>query len=162
MLVRLALEEDVDDYVELTRAAVAESVRNVGFNPDKVRETFSAYINSANPTIFVAERTGRELVGFLNASISGYDFADGIYTTQEVVFVRPDFRGTRAAVLLVDELVRWSEALGALEITGGNDNGLFTESTARLLESRGFERVGTFLRRVRGAVHVKEGRQQRS
>lgn len=152
MLVRLALESEEDEYVELTRLAVAESVRHVGFNPDKVRETFRRYMRNAHPTIFVAEHR-RELVGFLNATMSEYTFADGLYTTQEVIFVRPDQRGTRAAVLLVGEFVRWSDMLGALENTGGNDNGLLSEKTARLLEHFGFKRVGIFMARVGDTAH---------
>lgn len=144
MFVRLAVESDEDAYVELCRQGAAESHRHLGFNPDKVRATFRGYLEKAHPTIFVVDHH-RELLGFLNATISEYAFTDGLYTTQEVLFVRPDKRGTRAAVLLAGELVRWSDMLGALEITGGNDNGLFTENTARLLEHFGFKRVGIFM-----------------
>jgi GNAT superfamily N-acetyltransferase len=151
MLVRLALETEEDVYVELARLAVEESARDVGFNPDKVRQTFHRYLTQAHPTIYLVEQN-REPIGFLNATISEYTFADGIYTTQEVMFVRPDKRGTRAAALLVREFNRWSDMLGAVESTGGNDNALFTEQTARLLEKNGFERVGLFMRR-RGAGH---------
>ena len=147
MFVRLAIESDEDAYIELARQAVMESARHIGFNPDKVRLTFKSYIAKAHPTIFVAEHR-RELVGFLNATMSEYTFADGLYTTQEVIFVRPDKRGTRAAVLLAREFVRWSDRLGALENTGGNDNGLLSENTARLLEHVGFVRCGIFMVRV--------------
>lgn len=156
MLARLAIESDEDVYIDLARSAVAESVRGFGFDPDRVRRVFRAYLECANPTIFVADDR-RDVVGFLNASISRYDFTDGHYTTQEVIFVRPDKRGTRAAVLLVRELIAWSDRLGAREITGGNDNGLFTKRTARLLSRFGFEHVGFFMRRVRGATNGKEG-----
>jgi GNAT superfamily N-acetyltransferase len=145
-IVRLPLESDEDAYVELARQAVAESARDIGFNPDRVRAYFRRYLGTANPTIFVVDDR-RDLVAFLNVTMSNYAFADGFYTTQEVLFVRPDKRGSRAAALLVHELVRWSLAQGAKEITGGNDNGLFTEQTARLLERSGFERVGLFMRR---------------
>lgn len=148
MFTRLAIESDEDVFVKLSRAAVLESASHVGFSGDRVRATFQKYIDTANPTIFVVEER-RDVFGFLMATMSGYRFADGFYTTQEVMFVRPDKRGSRAAVLLVKQFVTWSDQLGALENTGGNDNGLFTERTARLLESQGFDRVGLFMRRVR-------------
>ncbi|KAA2235580.1 GNAT family N-acetyltransferase [Salinarimonas soli] len=151
-LVRLPLEDEEDAYVELARQAVAESARHVGFNPERVRETFHRYLAEADPTILVVERK-RELVGFLNATMSSYTFADGLYTTQEVLFVRPDCRGTWAATALLEAFVSWSDSLGAVEITGGNDNGLLTEQTARLLERHGFQRVGVFMRRVRKQAH---------
>ncbi len=157
MFVRLAIEKDREVYVELARQAVAESACHVGFSDQKVRDTFQRYLSMAAPTIFVVE-SHRDIIGFLNATMSTYDFADGFYTTQEVMFVRPDKRGSRAAVLLVDEFVRWSDRLGALENTGGNDNGLFSESTARLLEHSGFQRVGIFMKRVGSTADGEKGR----
>jgi L-amino acid N-acyltransferase YncA len=146
MFVRLALEGERDKVVELCRQAVAESVR--GIEPDVaiIGETFDTYLASADPTFFVVDQH-HEPIAFLMATISSYPFAAGIYTTQQVMFVRPDKRGTRAAALLLKELIAWSLRLGAKEITGGNNNGLYTERTARLLEKHGFERTGVFMRR---------------
>jgi hypothetical protein len=75
-IVRLPLDRDEDAYVELARQAVEESAREVGFNPQKVREYFRRYLTGGNPTIFVVDDR-RDLVGFLNATISNYSFADG-------------------------------------------------------------------------------------
>ena len=149
MLVRLALETERDTVVDLCIAAVEESVRDIAPERDRIEETFQAYLESADPTFFVVEQRGR-IVGFLMATIGGYSYASGIYTTQQVMYVRPDKRGTRAATLLIRHLVDWSRRLGAREITGGNNNGLYTERTARFLEKQGFERTGVFMRRPLG------------
>ncbi len=149
MLVRLALETERDTVVDLCVAAVEESVRDIAPERDRIEETFQAYLDSADPTFFVVEQRGR-IVGFLMATIGGYSYASGIYTTQQVMYVRPDKRGTRAATLLIRHLVDWSRRLGAREITGGNNNGLYTERTARFLEKQGFERTGVFMRRPLG------------
>lgn len=158
MFARLALETDEDAYVELGRMAVELSVRHVEFREEKVRALFHRYLERASPTITVVEHQ-REVIAFLNATVSDYDFADGIYTTQEVLFVRPDRRGTRAAALLLSEFTRWSDQLGALENTGGNDNAINTEQTTRFLKRFGFEQVGSFMRRIRGAEVGQKGRQ---
>lgn len=147
MFVRLAIESDVEQYVELARLAVDESARHLGFNPDKVRATFRRYIDEARPTIFVVDDK-RSVIGFLNAYMNEYDFADGIFTIQHVLFVDPNRRGTRAAALLMNEFVRWSDMLGAKENVGGNDNGLYTEKTTRFLKRFGFEKSGDFLVRI--------------
>jgi GNAT superfamily N-acetyltransferase len=157
VFVRLALETDEDAYVELGRMAVDLSARHIGFKEEKVRALFHRYLDRASPTITVVEDRG-EIIGFLNATISDYEFADGIYTTQEILFVRPDRRGTRAAALLLSEFTRWSDQLGALENTGGNDNAINTEQTTKFLKRFGFEQVGSFMRRIRGAEGGKEGR----
>lgn len=146
MLVRLTIEADRAALVELCVQAVEESVRGIPPDREIINETIDSSFATAEPTFFVVERQ-RELIGFMMASIGSYAFASGIFTTQQVMFVRPDMRGTRAAALLIRHLIAWSTRLGAKEITGGNNNGLYTEQTARLLEKHGFERVGVFMRR---------------
>lgn len=150
MIVRLATPDEEDTLVELARLCVAEGVPHIAFIEQRVRETFQRYLKTARPTFFFAEQEGR-VVGFMQAGICGYDFADGIFTTQDVLFVHPDKRGSRAAALLMENFVSWSDELGALENRGGNDNGLTSERTARFLGRFGFENVGYFVRRIRGA-----------
>lgn len=101
----------------------------------------------AAPTIFVVEKD-RAVIGFLLADMYSYRASKGIFVTQEVLFVRPEHRGTRAAVALMKHLIAWSKMLGAKEIIGGNDNDFQSERTARFLEHFGFERVGFAMRRV--------------
>lgn len=149
MLVRLALDTERGTVVDLCVAAVEESVRDIAPERARIKETFQAYLDSADPTFFVVEQK-REIIGFLMATIGGYTYASGIYTTQQVMYVRPDKRGTRAATLLIRHLEDWSRRLGAREITGGNNNGLFTERTARFLEKQGFSRTGVFMRKSLG------------
>jgi GNAT superfamily N-acetyltransferase len=150
MIVRLAMPHEEDALVELARMCVAEGVPHITFVEQRVRETFQRYLKTARPTFFFAEDRGR-IVGFMQAHIGGYDFADGIFTAQDVLFVHPDKRGSRAAALLMANFVSWSDQLGALENRGGNDNGLTSERTARFLGKFGFEKVGYFVRRIRGA-----------
>lgn len=147
MFVRLALETDIETIVDLARMNCELSTPYLEFAPERVRETCRLYLAQANPTIWVVEDK-REVIALLLATISEYRQAYGLYTTQEVLFVRPDKRGTRAAALLTKELIRWSEHLGAIEITGGNDNKFNSERTARFLGHFGFEQVGFFMRRM--------------
>jgi len=158
MRVRLALPTDEDAYVELGRIAHAESYPEKPYREHKVRAIFSRYLTQAHPTIFVVEDKG-ELIALQNCTISEFPSADGLYTTQEILFVTPAKRGTRAAALLLREFTRWSdEIVGAEESTGGIDNALTPERTARFLQRFGFEEVGFFMRRVRGAGLGKKGR----
>lgn len=147
MLVRLALEEDTEAIVELARQNCEISTPYLTFSPDKVRQTCRSYLDTAHPTIFVAESRGR-VIGMLVATISEYRQAEGLYTTQEVLYVDRAHHGTRAAVILMKQLIAWSKMLGAVEITGGNDNDFKSERTARFLEHFGFKRVGFFMRRM--------------
>jgi len=147
MFVRLALEEDIPAIVDLARMNCAISTPHLTFSEERVVETCRGYLDHGDCTMFVAEHQ-RQVVGLLVATINSYRHATGLYTTQEVIFVHPAFHGSRAAVLLVKELIRWSEMLGAIEITGGNDNSYKSDRTARFLEHFGFEQVGFFMRRM--------------
>lgn len=147
MFVRLALEEDIPAIVELARQNCELSTPYLTFSPERVEITCQQYLATANPTIFVVEHR-RQVIAMLVATINEYRQADGLYTTQEVLYVDRAHHGSRAAVLLTKHLIAWSEKLGAIEITGGNDNDYKSERTARFLAHFGFQRVGFFMRRM--------------
>lgn len=158
MHVRLALPIDEDAFEALARIGHAESRPHVPYAEEKVRLTFLNYLKSAHPTITVVEDRG-EVVGFMKQTISEYDSGYGLFTTQEVLFIRPDKRGTRAATLLLRWFTDWSDnVIGAVEATGGNDNALTSDRTRRFLKHYGFEEVGFFMRRVRDATSGEKRR----
>ena len=146
MRVRLALESDIDDLAEMTREAMAETRPWLAYDDDEARDTFHKYLDTAEPTIFVAEQN--DLVGMSVVSIQQYRTASGLFVVQEVLFVRPGSRGTRAAALLMKQLVAWSASLGAKEIVSGNDSDIKSEQVARFLGRMGFANVGFAMRRV--------------
>ena len=146
MQVRLALEHEEDLIVEMARINM-QTRSDLTFNEARCRETFRDYIRSASPTIWVAE-DGAGVVGMLVADFYLHRAANGLFTTQEVLFVKPERRGGRAAALLMKQLIDWSRELGANEIIGGNDNDFNSEQTARFLGKFGFSRVGYAMRKV--------------
>ena len=141
VFVRLATERDFDAIVELSRQNCEETKQGDVFSPRRVREILAQYLETANPTIFVVDDK-REVIGFLVATMNLFDHRDGFFTCQKVLFVTARKRGSRAAILLMKELLRWSEDLGAAEVIGGNDNSFNSERTAGFLEHFGFRRVG--------------------
>lgn len=147
MFVRLALEEDFDAIVEMARMNIAETRPGMVFNEERCRATLRSYIDRASPTFFVVEDK-RQVIAFLTADFYEYRAADGLFTTQECIFVMPERRGSRAAAILMKHLIAWSQRLDAREIIGGNDNEFNSERTARFLEHFGFERVGFSMRRT--------------
>jgi L-amino acid N-acyltransferase YncA len=147
MIVRLALEEDEDVVVEMARAQVAETLPHLDFDDYLTRASFHRYLDNANPTIFVVERD-RKIVGVLWALIENYAFTSGIYVVQEVIYVLPEHRGSRAAVALVKEFTRWGEQMKAREIIFGISNKFQPERTAKFFQMFGAEIVGFYLKRV--------------
>lgn len=149
MEVRLGRPDDEDAVVALTKRDVAETLPHLDCDEAMVRETYRRYLKTAVPTVFVADDNG-VVIGFLLAYIHGYAFTRGIFTVQEVLYVDPTSRGTRAAAHLMAEFVRWSDMLGARENIGGNSNEFHSERTARFLEHFGFKKVGYSMKRVPG------------
>lgn len=146
---RIITPEDKDALLSLAQMQVEETLPHLDFRRDLAEETLDQSLNFATPTFFVAQ-DGDEVVGYLMAYIEGYAFTSGIYVSQEVLYVRPDKRGTRAAVHLIKEFVRWGEIVGARETVLGISNGFQPERTARLFQKlTGAKPVGFYLKKTR-------------
>lgn len=153
MLVRHPLESEEDAVIDLFRRGSDESCPHLEFSEERSRATYRRYLDTAAPTIFVVEHE-REIIGFLTAYISDFTFADGFYVSQDVLYVRPDKRGTRAAAALLKTYNQWADRLGAAEVYTGvasshRSNKLTPERTAKFLTYFGFDAVGQLLRRIK-------------
>lgn len=149
MFTRLVMPEDKEPFLDLVRMQVEETLPHLDFVRELAEETFDQSVKHADPTIFVVEEN-REIIGYLVAFLESYSFTTGIFVVQEVLYVRPDKRGTRAAVRLIKEFVRWGEIVGAREWIFGISNKFQPDRTARLFERlTGAERVGVYLKKTR-------------
>jgi GNAT superfamily N-acetyltransferase len=135
------MPEDADDIVEMARQNAIETGELDRFSPRRVREVIAEYLEKGDPVIYVSEQR-RKLSGVLVAGTGQFDYRDGFFVAQRVLYVLPEKRGTRAAVLLVKTLIEWAKRLGASDVIGGNDGDLDSERTARFFERFGFRRVG--------------------
>jgi L-amino acid N-acyltransferase YncA len=142
MHVRLAMPEDVDTVVYMVKCQVEDTKADDVFEGDVVREQFAQYLSNANPTIFVVVDGKDAVLGFVWATINGYEYRRGLRVFQRVIYVSPENRGTRAAVLLTQHLIQWAKGLGASEIVGGTAISFQPERTTAFLEHFGFRVVG--------------------
>ena len=114
--VRLAEDRDFQAVRDLAKMNHEESCPHREWSGQRMRDTFfDSHLRDASATIFVVERAG-EVVGFLLCGLYNYRAFDGLFAVQEVLFVRPDMRGTRAAALLMRKLIDFSSSAGANEI----------------------------------------------
>ncbi|SEG64999.1 GNAT family N-acetyltransferase [Bosea lathyri] len=155
MFVRLALREDEDAVIEMATANARETMPGEPIDADVMHERFQEYLDTSFPTAFVVQDNGR-LVGLLVADTGSYDHRTGFFVLQKVLYVSPDKRGTRAAVLLANELISYATRMGAVEIVGGNDNDFQSERTARFMERFGFRRVGFMMSKRLDGQHGPE------
>lgn len=144
--VRLAEADDYQAVRDMAKANHEESCPHLEWSEDRMRDTFfDDFLAGGQCMIFVAENGG-DVAGFLLTMVCDYRAFVGHFTVQEVLFVRPDRRGTRAAALLMRKLIDWSREIGAIEVLGGNDNDIRSEQTARFLSRFGFRSHGYAMR----------------
>lgn len=140
--VRLATADDYDAVAAMAEQNRLESCPQHEWSDERMRETFfQDYLLNSACFIFVVEKDD-EVCGFLLTGIYQYRAFNGLFTLQEVLFVKPEYRGSRAAALLMKKLIDWSRSVGAKEIVGGNDNDVRSEQTARFLSRFGFKSHG--------------------
>ena len=145
---RLAMPFDREAVLDLAEMQVAETLPHLDYDRDLAGETFDSGIDFADPTFFVAEEDG-EVIGYLMGLIEGYAFTSGVFVVQEVLYVRPDKRGSRAAAALLKEFMEWGKTVGARECILGISNKFQPDRTARFMEHiTGAEQVGVYLKKV--------------
>lgn len=147
--VRTLTAADVGAFVALIGPQLAETAPHLDVKPDILAESIRRSLSQLDPQVFLAEDR-RRIVGYLVGRVGEYLFTDGVFTSQEVLYVVPEKRGTRAAALLIKAYAEWGKRLGAKEIIFGVSNGINFDRTARFIELvSGANLVGGYLRIVR-------------
>lgn len=141
MRVRLAVKEDMDAVLSMAEEQVVEAHSHLPFDREIAEASFHEGISNGD-LLIVAEGKDGKLVGFLGGRLHGYSFCAGVFVNLDILYVRPDKRGTRAAAELLLEYLRWGQIVGAREIYLGTDNPQMADRTARVYERLGAERVG--------------------
>tara|TARA_R110001592_G_scaffold131052_1_gene344642 strand:- start:17130 stop:17585 length:456 start_codon:yes stop_codon:yes gene_type:complete len=86
---------------------------------------------------------GDELVGFGAFVITAHYFTDQLIASDIIVYVRPERRGSLAAVKLLKNYILWADQQNASHITLGISTGIHPEKTKRFYERLGFKTIGT-------------------
>jgi hypothetical protein len=149
MLVRLALKSDKDALRKLGKKHAAEITPELEWSEARASATFKRYLETASPTIFVAEEAG-EVIGYVTGYFRDYAFTTGFSIVLDVIFVRLDRRGTRAAAELITYFNRWADSLHPHEITASPSNRAIKPSMKRFLRRFGFAPSGEVLARAPG------------
>ena len=140
---RLLVEADRERVVELARQHQQESAPHLTFDLDRMRATIDRALYKPNLIIFVAEYQ-EEVIGYLAAVKEPYAACSGFYIEQQLFYVEPRKRGSRAAAKLFAGFVRWAELQQAEEIFAsiwGRQGG------DRWIRRFGFEPAGQQMRR---------------
>ncbi len=118
MKIRVATLGDVATVLELGELMVEESrFRPYGLNRDKAGKTVESLIKQADQAvILLAERSDSSVVGMLAGYVVDYFFCDALVAQDKFFFVKPEARGSSAAIKLLLGFRSWTERRGVHEL----------------------------------------------
>lgn len=149
MLARLALETDRPTLHALARMHTAEKAPHLVYSPERAEATFQRYLTTGNPVFWVVEAQ-RQVVGYATGVLADNAFTDGFSASLDVIFVRPDMRGTRASAELISAFTTWAARLCPndtfLTMANGDSGRNNSPAMARFLKRFGFRPAGSVFR----------------
>ncbi len=132
MIARLAMPADREAVLAMGEAGLAETAPHLPFERDVAEASYDRAMQTGHPVVWVADHR-RQIAGYLVGVLEEYFFCSGVFVGQEVLYVRPEMRGSRAAAVLLREFTRWGRAIGARERFYGVSNGFRADRTTRLI-----------------------------
>lgn len=154
-MIRAATAADTPVLIEMGRALHDESKRysERGFAPEKLealaRSLFGTATTEGEGGAFVAEKDGKVigmLIGFVREQWFSYDKLASDYT----FYVRPEHRGSMAAVRLIKAFEAWAISKGAVDILPGVSTMIASERARDLYLALGYEHYGySMLKKVK-------------
>jgi hypothetical protein len=139
----LLTQKHVDDLVAMGRVLAAEAGPHLQFEEEEVRATCRLVLGDHDReyhNFFLVYNT-HEPVGFIYAVCGKYIFNKQRYTQQELIFIRPTYRHTRAFLKLVGAFEEWARLRSSVEIWMGSAH---SKSFSNVLPRIGYPEVGTY------------------
>ncbi len=146
MIIRKAKESDLNAVIYMGKAMYDESsLHNMAFDVSKCEQWFFRVL--ANELVIVAEHEDK-FIGMLGAGISQPDFSSEPIAYDYLVYVIPEYRGTRLAERMIKVYILWAKESGIKEgnINIGINAGGDTDKIERFYKKLGFQRSGVNMR----------------
>lgn len=118
------------------------------FDREKLADHAAYWLTDDNYLLLVAEDASG-LVGMYGGFITEYYFGRDLCAYDLWFFVKPQKRGSRAALLLFRAFEDWAFGKGAQEICPGTTTRVDPERTASFLKRLGYSEVGQLFKKAR-------------
>jgi GNAT superfamily N-acetyltransferase len=137
--VRRATEEDRIHVFKLAVQMHGETdFSHLQLNPEKLIHQLGVWIHQR---VALVATDGDKLVGMMFATVAPPWWSDDNFLTEDFLYVLPEYRGGRAAYMLIRELVHWAKTAGIRHIRTGVSTGT-GRGAERLYEHFGFSYTG--------------------
>ena len=146
-MLRRATHKDIPELIEMGKALYDEgNWKSQRFNAAKVSVTIDALINTGFVAVY---ETNGQIVGMMGGALLESYFSTDYIAIDYCLYVRPEHRGSMAAVRLIDAYVKWatSEGVQVGNILIGVSSGINDDVAVMLCEAMGFKQNGIMMRR---------------
>lgn len=93
------------------------------------------------------DKDSQEVKGFFIATVQENWFAPTLTVFEQLLYVKPEHRGTLVAPRLVQSLERAAASLGATRVRGGVTTGVNNDKAISMYERMGYSTVGTLVQK---------------
>lgn len=139
----LLTDEHVNDIVAMGKVFVAEKGPHLQYDEEEVKATCRQVLGDMDReylNIFLVYRD-HEPLGFIYASCGKYLFNKQRYAQQELLYIRPAYRHTRAFLKLIRAFEEWARLRSSVEIWMGSAH---NKTLGNILPRIGYPEVGTY------------------
>jgi GNAT superfamily N-acetyltransferase len=146
MIIRRAKETDLNAIIFMGKAMYAESsLQTLAFDVAKCEQWFFRVLTDG--LVIVAEHEDK-FIGMLGAGITQPEYSRDFVAYDDLVYVVPDYRGTRTAERMLNVYIAWARERGIKEgnISIGINAGINTARIERFYGKLGFKRSGVCMR----------------
>lgn len=145
MRVRVATLPDVPAMVALGQDFIKEApnYQSRPYLAENAAKHFTGLIKGGGVVILVEQ--DQQIIGGFVGRIGGDWFNNTKIAFDDVLYVKPEFRKTRAAYVLIQTFIGWAVGMGADRIQCGTTTGVESNACIRLYKHFGFTEYGTVL-----------------
>lgn len=120
-VVELIIPQHVDDLMPLLQDQHAEGYPHLDFSEVKIRWFIDKIIRDLDRDLrncFLCYK-GHELIGYAYASVDEFIFSTQKFAHVEMIYVVPEYRGSRAYLKLMKAYEEWARLRGCVEFWAG-------------------------------------------
>ncbi len=140
MIIRKATIDDIQDIIEMAKAFHRESdARKYTLTNERIKELTTLIISTGLGILAVKDG---EAIGMMGAMLQKNVFFDELMAGDYLIYVKPEYRGTEAAQLLVDYYIQWAKTYGARCIGIDIESGINDERAINFYNKMGFRVTG--------------------
>lgn len=148
-MIREAVELDAIVALKMARDYVQETQEYVGIDYDPEYAVGMMMKAVQDPRqLFLISSSGPEVTGMLwGVCAPLLPWSPECIALDQIVYVRPEFRGTRHGLGLISAFDEWAVSKGAIEVRLSVASGIHEEKTGRLYRKLGYDHLGSQYRR---------------